>query len=121
MPDRLEAPTVTLFGTFAWRLPPHGAPLRVAGDRPVALLAYLLLHRDAPTPRACLAALLWPDSPDGQARTNLRNLLFTLRRTVPDADRYLDADATTLRWRADEPLDLDVAVFDAPRDAYRAR
>ena len=32
-----------------------------------ALLAYLLLHRDAPQPRQHLAFLLWPDSTDAQA------------------------------------------------------
>jgi DNA-binding SARP family transcriptional activator len=36
-------------------------------DRPQALLAYLLLHRQAPQPRRHLAFLLWPDSTKSQA------------------------------------------------------
>ncbi len=36
------------------------APLGSA--RAESLLAYLLLHRDAPQPRQRLAFLLWPDS-----------------------------------------------------------
>lgn len=112
MADRRDAPTATLFGAFAW-VPAGAEPLSFAGDRPVALLTYLLLHRDAPLARTRVAALLWPDSTEGQARTNLRHLLFTLRRTLPDADRYLAGDATTLRWRGDAPLDLDLDAFDA--------
>jgi hypothetical protein len=40
--------------------------------RAESLLAYLLLHRDAAQPRQRLAFLLWPDSSEPQARTNLR-------------------------------------------------
>ncbi len=105
-------PAVTLFGAFAW-VPAGAEPLHLGGERPIALLAYLLLHRDVPVPRAHLAASLWPESTDAQARTNLRNLLFTLRRALPDAARYLAVDATTMRWRTSVPLDLDVATFEA--------
>jgi DNA-binding SARP family transcriptional activator len=47
--------------------------------RAESLLAYLLLHRDAPQPRQRLAFALWPDSSEAQARTNLRHLLHNLR------------------------------------------
>ena len=40
--------------------------------RAESLLAYLLLHRDAPQPRQHLAFLLWPGSTERQAQTNLR-------------------------------------------------
>ena len=42
-----------------------------------ALLAYLAL--EGSTPRAVLAGLLWPDTPESQARTNLRKRLSRLR------------------------------------------
>ena len=51
----------------------------VFGDAPVtavntarlqSLLAYLVLHRDAPQSRQHVAFLLWPDSSEEQARTN---------------------------------------------------
>jgi DNA-binding SARP family transcriptional activator len=80
--------------------------------RAESLLAYLLLHREAAQPRQRLAFLLWPDSTEPQARTNLRHVLHTLRRAVPDADRLIDAGPRTLQWRADAPLWLDVAVFE---------
>jgi len=83
-----------------------------SGDRPISLLAYLLLHRQAPVSRQYLAYTLWPDSSDSQARTNLRNLYYTLRKTLPDADQYIAADSMTLQWRSDTDVMLDVAEFD---------
>jgi DNA-binding SARP family transcriptional activator len=93
--------------TFSSGLTPN-----FSGDRPVSLLAYLLLHRQAPVSRQHLAFTLWPDSTESQARTNLRNLYYTLRHTLPDADRYIAADAMTLQWRADADVFLDVAEFE---------
>ncbi len=77
-----------------------------------ALLAYLVLHRHAPQPRRHLAFLLWPDSTEAQARTNLRNLLHTLRQALPDADRFLSADTHTLQWLSETPFTLDIADFE---------
>ncbi len=86
------------------------APLGSA--RAESLLAYLLLHREAAQPRQRLAFLLWPDSSEPQARTNLRHLLHVLRRALPDPDRYLEVTPRTLRWREDAAWWLDVAAFE---------
>ena len=80
--------------------------------RAESLLAYLLLHRDAPQPRQRLAFLLWPGSGEGQAQTNLRKVLHNLRRALPDADRLIEIGPRTLRWRPDAPLWLDVEQFE---------
>lgn len=80
--------------------------------RAESLLAYLLLHRDAPRPRQHVAFTLWPESTDAQARTNLRHVLHTLRRALPEADRFIDVGKRTLRWRAEAPLWLDVEAFE---------
>jgi predicted ATPase/DNA-binding SARP family transcriptional activator len=77
-----------------------------------ALLAYLLLHRGAPVPRQQLAFLFWPDSAEAQARTNLRQLLHSLKQTLPEAEHFVQADAQTLQWRAAAPVRLDVAEFE---------
>src|SRR5215210_3263554 len=77
------------------------APLESA--RAESLLAFLLLHREAPQQRQRLAFLLWPDSTEAQARTNLRHLLHTLRRALPDADCYLEVTSRTVGWRAAAP------------------
>jgi DNA-binding SARP family transcriptional activator/predicted ATPase len=77
-----------------------------------SLFAYLALHRDAPQLRQHLAFLFWPDTNEAQARTNLRQLLHQLRHAMPDADRYLCADASTVSWRPDAAFQLDVAEFE---------
>lgn len=101
---------VRLLGEFSIEY--AGQPLPgLAGDRPQSLLAYLLLHRHAPQSRRHLSFLLWPDSSEAQARSNLRNLLFTLRQALPDADAVLHTDAATIQWRREAPLLFDVADF----------
>lgn len=58
-----------------------------------SLLAYLALHRASPQPRRHLAFLLWPDSIEVQARTNLRHLLHQLREIRPEGDQFLRRNA----------------------------
>ncbi len=77
-----------------------------------ALLAYLVLHRDAPQPRQSLAFRLWPDSSEAQARTNLRQLVHGLKQALPEADQFVHADAQTLQWQGEAPFRLDVAEFE---------
>ncbi|HRQ40596.1 MAG TPA: BTAD domain-containing putative transcriptional regulator [Chloroflexota bacterium] len=103
---------ITLFGEFGLVFRGKTAP-SFSGDRPISLLAYLLLHRHTAVSRQYLAFTLWPDSSDSQARANLRNLFYTLRQTLPNADAYLVADSMTLQWRADASYTLDVAEFEA--------
>jgi DNA-binding SARP family transcriptional activator len=98
-----------------------GVDLRYDGDalpapesvRAVSLLAYLLLHRHAPQSRERLAFLLWPDSSEPQARTNLRHVLHHLRRALPDSDRFLTVTTHALQWQPDASYWLDVAAFEA--------
>ncbi len=47
-----------------------------------ALLAYLAIEADRPHSRDELTGILWPDQPDGVARTNLRQALANLRHTL---------------------------------------
>ncbi len=77
-----------------------------------SLLAYLVLHREAPQSRYHLAFQFWPDSTEPQARTNLRKLFHQLHQALPDADRFLRADTHTLQWQPDAPFTLDVADFE---------
>ncbi|MYS90501.1 MULTISPECIES: ATP-binding protein [Streptomyces] len=87
--------------------------------RAESLLAYLLLHRDAPRPRQHLAFLLWPGSSERQAYTNLRKVLHTLRRVLPECDRLIDIGPRSLQWRPDAPLWLDVEHFERSLAAGR--
>jgi DNA-binding SARP family transcriptional activator/tetratricopeptide (TPR) repeat protein len=101
---------VQLLGNF--RLTYDGKPLtRVVHARQQALLAYLLLHRDAPQFRHHLAFLFWPDTDESQALTNLRNLLHKLRRALPDSENYLQAGTQTIQWHPSVPTTLDVTDF----------
>lgn len=77
-----------------------------------ALLAYLMLHREAPQQRQTLAFLFWPDASEAQARNNLRQLLHQLRQAWPDVGRFLAADTHILHWRVLAPFHLDVAEFE---------
>jgi DNA-binding SARP family transcriptional activator len=77
-----------------------------------SLLAYLVLHRTAPQSRSSLAYLFWPESSDGQAHTNLRNLLYKLRVTLPEVDTFLCVERNTIRWRPGAFLSLDVLDFE---------
>ncbi len=79
-----------------------------------SLLAYLLLHNDVPQSRSHLAYLLWPDSIEGQAHTNLRNVVHKLRQALPNADTFLHVDRQTISWKPgtkDAPWTLDVLDF----------
>ena len=70
---------IQLLGDFLLRL--DDTPITTFDlPRLQALFTYLVLHRDAPQPRAHLAFLLWPDSAESQARTNLRTLLHRVRQ-----------------------------------------
>ncbi len=75
-------------------------------------MAYLLLHQGAPTARQRLAFMLWPESTESQARTNLRHVLHTLRARAPEIDRCLVITHHTIGWRPDVPCWLDVADFE---------
>jgi len=108
-----EAPIlqIRLLGGFSlWQ----GDRLITALDAPRlhSVLAYLLLHAGAPQARDQIAFRFWPDSGESQARTNLRQALHLLRRALPDADRFLDTDGRSVRWRAESPFSLDVVEFD---------
>ncbi len=116
---------VTLLGDF--RVVCDGAPVTgLHSPRLQALLAYLILHRDAPQLRRHLAFLFWPDSNETQARTNLRHLIYDLHHALPDADHFLTTDSQTVQWRPTVPVSLDLADFEAavaagkPDDLARA-
>ena len=66
---------INLLGTFL--ITSDHIPLtNVDVPRLQSLLAYLVLHQGMPQSRTRLASLLWPDSTEEQAHTNLRNLLY---------------------------------------------
>jgi DNA-binding SARP family transcriptional activator/predicted ATPase len=91
-------------------------------NRMRSLLAFLVLHSDSMQSREHLASLLWPDSTDAQARTNLRQLLHNLRRALPVECSLLVSDNHAVRWMPDSCCAIDVVEFEtAARTANNVR
>lgn len=100
----------------------EAAPMILPSGRRCALLSYLILHRDAAVPRGRLARLFWPDSKEGQARTNLRRELHHLRAEIPHADELLTIRRPTLQWSSNGRARVDIEEFEQlRRDAAEAR
>lgn len=93
-----------LFGPF--ELTRQGAPVRLPTRKIESLLAYLVLHPERHS-REKLAALLWGDVPDEQARVSLRYALTMLRKQL-GAD-LLEADRETAQLNPNFPLWVDAA------------
>lgn len=109
---------IQLLGEFC--LTYNGIPVTaVHSPRLRTLLAYLILHRGAPQPRQHLAFLLWPDSTEEQARTNLRNLVHLLRQALPHTDCCLHCENQALLWEPHVPYSLDIVEFEAAIKAGR--
>lgn len=92
------------------------------GQEPVAavntprlqsLLAYLVLRRGVAQSRQSLAYLLWPESSDAQARSNLRTLLHRLATALPQSEQFLNLDSHAVTWIAGSAYRLDVDEFEA--------
>ena len=99
-----------LLGGFA--LEQQGTQIAVASPRLQALLAYLALHHGEPQPRRRLAFLLWPDSSEAQAQTNLRTVLHRFQSALPAVYQLLHIDAQTISWSPDHLVILDVDTFE---------
>lgn len=100
-----------LFGEFSMRMAEQVIPLETTSYQ--SLLAYLVVHAEQPQTRQHLAFLIWPESTEKQARTNLRKALYALRRTFPAMDCYLQVNRQTVCWHPVRPVTVDVAIFQA--------
>ncbi len=92
---------------------PDGAAVTLYA-RDAALLAWLAI--EGPTPRARLAALLWPDSPGADARNTLRQRLFQLKK---QAGAAIVSGEATLALAADvahDLIDSDALLGAEPHD-----
>ncbi len=83
-------------------------------DKVRALLAYLAVEADRPHRRETLAGLLWPNRPEGNARQNLSQALFILRRALGNDEArppFLFITPQTLQFNQLSDYQLDVATF----------
>jgi DNA-binding SARP family transcriptional activator/tetratricopeptide (TPR) repeat protein len=93
--------------------------VRPRSSRAVALVAFLVVHAGSPQARQRIAGLLWPESTDAQALTNLRRELHHLRQIVGD-EPSLVVTSRDLCWRDTKSCRVDVRVFDIERKAALA-
>src|SRR5580765_3045080 len=102
---------VTLLGGFDARLV-SGAPVSLPTKKAQALLAYLGSRPGQSHPRDKLAALLWGEKSDEQARGGLRHALVALRRALAGAKSPpLRIEGQTLALNSDE-VEVDVVTFE---------
>lgn len=105
MGDAALGTRLQLFGPP--RLFVAGEPVAAASaGRLQSLLAFLALHADQPQPRERVASSLWPESDEGQARTNLRQLLHHLRKAAPSFAAIASAEGNALQWPAQHTSDV---------------
>jgi DNA-binding SARP family transcriptional activator/tetratricopeptide (TPR) repeat protein len=102
---------VTLLGGFEARLA-SGAAVSLPSKKAQALLAYLGLRPGQSHRRDKLAALLWSEKSDDQARGQLRHVLVSLRRALADAQpAALLIEGPTLALNP-VGVEVDVASFE---------
>ena len=112
LPDAKTRPAfrLKLLGGFSAH-GPHGEPLEIVGQKDRALLAYLALSPGVAHGRDKLAALLWSDHGERQARDSLKQCLLRLRRVLaaiqPDA---VAGDRQTVAFQPDD-IEVDAVRF----------
>ncbi|MDY6878332.1 MAG: BTAD domain-containing putative transcriptional regulator [Chloroflexota bacterium] len=109
---------VRLLGQFSLEL--NDNPIELPSRPAQSLLAYLILNAGIAQRREKVAGLLWPESTEANARSNLRHALWRLRKaleTSPQTGReYLDADDITIAFDASSDYWLDAAILDRKAD-----
>src|SRR5712671_5464218 len=101
LPPRYQ---LSLLGSFALSGPE--GPVDLPSKKLVGLLAYLALTGPAPQSRDKLVSLLWGSHFEVQARQNLRQALFRLRRALGQDTLVGDGEEISL---APGMVDCDVA------------
>jgi predicted ATPase/DNA-binding SARP family transcriptional activator len=95
---------VSLLGKFEVLL--KGEPVEIPSRPAQSLLSYLILNAGVAHRREKLAGLLWPDSEETNARSNLRHALWRLRKAI--GDQYFDSDKVAICFISGSDYQLDV-------------
>jgi DNA-binding SARP family transcriptional activator len=100
-----------LFGTPSMEFDGRAWPLR-GPQRLYTIAALIALQRGEAAGREALAAAVWPDLPDVQARGNLRRHLHLIEHHFPKAAQpWLIRHRSGVAWNAHAPLWIDVDAF----------
>ena len=92
----------------------RGGSIQARSSRVVVLIAFLVTHAGSAQARQRIAGLLWPESTDAQALTNLRRELHHLRQILGD-EPSLVVTPRDLCWHDTQTCRVDVRVFDGER------
>jgi WD40 repeat protein/DNA-binding SARP family transcriptional activator len=107
---------IRLLGQFDIRM--DGKRVTIPSRAGQSLLAYLLLTAGTPHRREKLAGMFWPDTTDENARKNLRQELWRIRKALSAQQRvegdYLLADEYTLAFNREAEYWLDVFQMERP-------
>src|SRR5688572_2032599 len=98
---------LSLLGRFELTGP--DGPVDLPNKKLAGLLAYLACSAPVPQPREKLATLLWGSHFEAQARQNLRQALFRLRRTLGQDALIGDDEEISL---SPGVIDCDAARFE---------
>ncbi len=107
----MSAPQSSLQLLGSFQLVHHGEPVALGQSRLAELVTLLALSPGTPVTRIQIAHKIWPESSEGQARTNTRNLLYKLKQAWPAVAEAIAIDADAVTWRADAGIEVDVARF----------
>lgn len=105
---------VSLLGRFDVRK--NGVSILIPSRPAQSLLAYLILTTGIAHRREKLAGLLWPDSSEDNARSNLRQALWRVRKSLSDDSSpeltYLISDQISVEFNPKSNYWLDVSVLE---------
>lgn len=107
---------IQLLGRF--HLTVAGNPVDIRSRPARLLLAYLALNAGVPQPRSKVAGVLWPDSSESNARSNLRQALWRLRKAL--GDEHFQVDKTSIAFTPRDPWRLDVAVLEGEGESLES-
>lgn len=87
----------------------EGERVRLYSAKVWALMTYLALHANKAQSREHLAALLWGETPDSNARASLRQALYSIKRVLGStADLLLEIDQDSVTLRTVDAVGIDV-------------
>jgi DNA-binding SARP family transcriptional activator len=107
---------IRLLGDFDVRI--DGEPVDIPSRPAQSLLAYLVLNAEARHRREKLAGMLWPDSAESNARSNLRHALWRLRKVI--GNRHFDSDKVSISFIPQGECAVDAASLEDEHDEKSA-
>ena len=106
--------SIYLLGSFQVRLNDQIISAAFRTEKERALLTFLAVESERPHPREAIAELFWPERPEGIARTNLRQALLGVRRTLGDRvseTPFLKVSDESISVNIEKNYWLDTAAF----------